>query len=106
TTGVRVDPNGLLQLLTREERTERLKALGIEARVADLNEDMARPSDLRLVSLTRLEREVARRIAAGQPVVETMQNLAGLSRVEYVFVYPEQNEIVIGGPAEGWRYDE
>ncbi|MEX0714960.1 MAG: DUF1598 domain-containing protein [Planctomycetaceae bacterium] len=106
TTGVRVDPNGLLQLLTREERTERLKALGVQARTADLNEDMARPSELRLVSLTRLEREVARRVAAGQPVVETMRHLAGLSRIEYVFVYPEQNEIVIGGPAEGWRYDE
>lgn len=105
-TGVRVDPNGQLHLLTREERTSRLKALGLQARQADLNEDMARPSALRLVSLTRLEREVARRIAAGQPVVETMRHLAGLSRVEYVFVYPEQNEIVIGGPAEGWRYDE
>ncbi|NOX56852.1 MAG: DUF1598 domain-containing protein, partial [Planctomycetes bacterium] len=66
----------------------------------------ARPSELRLVSLTRLEREVARRLADGQPVVETMKRLAGLYEVRYLFIYPESKEIVIGGPAEGWRYTE
>ncbi|MEX1095032.1 MAG: DUF1598 domain-containing protein [Planctomycetales bacterium] len=105
-TGVRVDPNGHLHRLTRQEQTDRLRSLGVQARRADLNEDMDRPSGLRLVSLSRLEREVERRLAAGQPVVETMRHLAGLSRIEYVFLYPEQNEIVVGGPAEGWRFDE
>jgi len=104
-TGVRVDPNGMLSHLTREEFTGRLKALGIRARRADLNGDMARRSQLRLVSLTRLEKEVRRRLAAGEPVVETMKNLAGLYKVEYVFVYPQSGEIVIGGPAEGWKYN-
>jgi len=103
-TGVRVDPNGVLFRLSRAELTGRLKALGIKARVADLNEDMAQQSSLRLVSLTRLEREVAKRIAAGQPVLETMKRFAGLSQIQYIFVYPEQNEIVIGGPAEGWKF--
>lgn len=105
-TGVRVNPNGLLTALTKEEQTGRLNALGLKAREADLNDDMARPSNLRLVSLTRLEQEVARRLAEGKPVVETMQHLAGLSQVTHVFVYPEEREIVIGGPAEGWQYNE
>ena len=105
-TGVRVDPNGMLAFLTRAEQTNRLKQLGLTARDADLNDDMSRPSDLRLVSLTRLEAEIARRLAAGQPVLETMQHLAGLSQIRYVFVYPEDGEVVIGGPAEGWRYNE
>ncbi len=105
-TGVTVNPNGLLAQLTKEEHTGRLKDLGIEARVADLNDDMARPAELRLVSLTRLERELAKRLAAGRPVVETMKQLAGLTRIQYVFVYSDEKEIVIGGPAEGWRYDE
>jgi hypothetical protein len=105
-TGVRVDPNGMLHRLTKEEETNRLKQLGNQARVADVNEDMAQASPLRLVSLTRLEREVARRLEQGQPVVSTMKHLAGLSAVQYVFVYPDSGEIVIGGPAEGWRFDE
>ena len=104
--GVFVDPAGLLSLLTRQEHTGQLNSLGIRARQADLNEDMARPSPLRLVSLTRLEKEVANRLADGLPAVETMQQLAGLTQIQYIFVYPEQNEIVIGGPAEGWQYNE
>jgi hypothetical protein len=104
-TGVRVNPNGLLHRLTREEETGRLKQIGDQARIADLNDDMARSSTLRLVSLTRLEREIARRLEQGQPVVATMKHLAGLSSLQYIFVYPEDGEIIIGGPAEGWRYD-
>jgi len=105
-TGVRVDPNGLLSHLTRAELNGRLKTLGLQARTADLNENMARPSRLRLVSLTRLEKEVSQRLAEGKSVVETMKNLAGLYKIEYVFVFPNSGEIVIGGPASGWRYNE
>ena len=105
-TGVGVDPHGQLHRLTKQEFSGRLDELGYRARAADLNDDMARPSSLRLVSLTRLEQEIARRLKNGQPVVESMRHLAGLSRVEYVFVYPEQQEIVLGGPAESWGYDD
>jgi hypothetical protein len=104
--GVRVDPDGMLSFLTRGELDSQLKTLGIRARAADLNEDMARPSSLRLVSLTRLEKEVRSRIADGKSVVETMKNLAGLHKIEYVFVFPENGEIVIGGPAAGWKYND
>src|SRR6185436_8224299 len=61
---------------------------------------------LRLVSLKRLERAVAERIASGRPLPETLRHLAGLTQVQYVFTYPAEREIVIAGPAEGWRYDE
>ena len=105
-TGVRVDPNGLLARVSREEQQGRLRGLAAQARVADLNENMAQPSDLRLVSLTRMEREIARRLEDGQSPLETMRHLAGLTQIQYVFVYPESGEVVIGGPAEGWRYSE
>ena len=104
--GVTVDPQGILSRRTKEEQTGRLAALGVDARTANLNEDMSRHSDLRMVSLTRLEAEVSRRLAAGEPVVESMKKLAGLSQIKYVFVYPESDEIVIAGPAEGWKYNE
>jgi hypothetical protein len=104
--GIEVDPNGLLRGLTRQENGNVLNSLGHRAREADLNTNMRAPSSLRLVSLTRLEKEVAKRLAEGRDVPETMQHLAGLSQIRYVFVYPEQHEVVIGGPAEGWRYNE
>ena len=31
-----------------------------------------------------------------------MMQLAGLIRVEYVFAFPDEKDIVIAGPAEGW----
>ncbi len=105
-TGVRVSPNGLLQRLTNEEQAGALSTRGVRARMAALNEDVARKSQLRMVSLTRLERAVAARIDAGLPVPETMAQLAGLSQVKYVFVYPEANEIVLAGPASGWQYNK
>jgi hypothetical protein len=104
--GVFVDPNGLMRQLKKEETTGALEALARQARSADLNDDMARTSGLRLVSLKRLEQAVSQRLEVGLPVLETMQRLAGLTQIKYVFVYPDEQEIVIAGPAEGWKYDE
>lgn len=105
-SGVRVDPNGVLSMTSRRDGNGALAALGVRARKAALNSDMAQSSDLRLISLTRLEQVIAERIAAEKPVVESMKLLAGISKIEYVFVYPERNEIVVGGPAEAWEYNE
>ncbi|VAX37716.1 hypothetical protein MNBD_PLANCTO02-1591 [hydrothermal vent metagenome] len=104
-TGVFVDPNGLLHLRSKAEKFQRLKRLGIHARQADLNQDMAKNSPLRLISLNRLEKEIARRQKAGEPVLQTMKHLAGLSQIKYVFIYPEEGDVVIGGPAEAWQYN-
>jgi hypothetical protein len=104
TSGIQVDPRGVLARVGRNDATGRVLALREQSRTASLNEDMLRASSLRLVSLTRLEQEVSRRLAEGKPVVESMKQLAGLSQVQYLFIYPESGEIVIGGPAEGWRY--
>lgn len=103
--GVSVAPQGLLHRLTREDQTGTLASLGQQARRADLNADVARRSDLRLVSLTRLEKAVAARLANGDAVTETMARLAGLSQIKYVIADSETGDILIGGPAEGWQYN-
>ena len=103
--GIQVSPAGLLHRVSGEEHSGQLSAIGHRARQADLNVEVARKSSLRMVSLPRLERSVARRIEEGLPVPESMAQLAGLSQIKYVFVYPENNEIVLAGPADGWRYN-
>ena len=57
---------------------------------------------LRMISLNRLEKDAQLRLAAGQPLDETMHTLAGLQRIQYVFVYPESNDLVLAGPAGDW----
>ncbi len=41
-------------------------------------------------------------IEAGQPIPADMQFLAGLTRITHVFFYPETDDIVVAGPAEGY----
>ena len=67
---------------------------------------MAVETDLRFISIRRLEEAVAQRRAAGLPIVETMRNLGGLVRLRYVMLLEDESDIIIGGPAEPWRYDE
>ena len=70
-----------------------------------LDPNVARQSELRKVSLTRLEAEIARRLEAGEGVSDDMRYLAGLTSIDYVFFYPETGDIVVAGPAEGYAVD-
>lgn len=103
--GVFVDPRGLLAAVSEREMTGELAALGKRVRSASLNGEMARASKLRLVSLRRLEQAVADSLLEGRSVPESMARLAGLTRMQYVFVLPEERDVVVGGPAEAWQYD-
>ena len=62
-------------------------------------------TELRAVSLKQLEAALAQCAKELQPVPEELKYLAGLQRVRYIFVYPERQDIVLAGPAEGWKMD-
>ncbi len=68
---------------------------------------MNQPVELRKISLRRLEAAIqqARQNGMGQ-LPEEIRFLAGLQRVQYVLVNPEQNDIVLAGPGEGWKVNE
>jgi hypothetical protein len=104
-TGVWVDPDGVLRPLMREDDTGRLAGLRASSRARAQHDDVRRSSPLRKVSLPRLEKHVQLRLAAGRPPTEAMQVLAGLERIQYVFVYPESGDLVLAGPAGDWRAD-
>ena len=101
--GVKIDPNGVVS----NPQVGELKQLqaawqkGLEKVPADLQ----KPTELRFVSLKQLEAEVAAAQAAGKPIPETVRYMAGLQRVRYVLVYPDKQDIVLAGPAEGWKVD-
>ncbi|HEY2411141.1 MAG TPA: DUF1598 domain-containing protein [Pirellulaceae bacterium] len=81
-------------------RDARLKALAV------IDSDINAASPLRKISLRRLSAALQEKITARKAPGSDLQNLAGLTRVEYVFVYPEHNDIILAGPAEGWRIDD
>jgi hypothetical protein len=102
--GVSVDTEGIVSSPTVEDQQE-LAALrqNITLNVPAALEEF---TPLRAVSLKHLEAMLAKSRAAGSDPPEEAEYLAGLLRIEYVFVYPEQNDVVIAGPAEGWKLDE
>lgn len=105
TFGVSVDAEGVLQVKAVKDPTGQLRAQKAAAAKAALAGDLAAASKLRKVSLTRLEQALRARLEAGQPPDDAMRHLAGLTRIEYVFCYPETKEILLAGPAEGWMAD-
>jgi hypothetical protein len=102
--GISIDTSGAVSRSNVETlgrlRDARLKALSV------IDSDIATTSPLRKISLRRLTAAIQEKIASRKPLDNDLQNLAGLTRVEYVFAFPEHNDIVLAGPAEGWRIDD
>ncbi|MGI9518699.1 MAG: DUF1598 domain-containing protein, partial [Pirellulaceae bacterium] len=100
--GVAVDPDGVMQLQQFAPPGGELFVMRARAAIAHMNRDLLKKSPLRKVSLKKLQAAIQEQLDDGLPPTDTMLKLAGLQRVEYVFVYPDQNDVVIVGPAEGW----
>ncbi len=101
--GVYVDASGVLHRMEIAVDDGTLGTLRRDAATAGENRDVFRTTPLRMVSLNRLEKQAQLRAALGLPPDETMANLAGLHKIQYVFVYPETGDIVLAGPAGAWR---
>jgi hypothetical protein len=104
--GVWVNAAGVLSRRLTADQQGQLATLGLKSRSASLNKDMAAASTLRFVSLARLEKAVAAQMTNNEPVLETMRHLAGLSQIQYVIAVPEENDVLLAGPAEGWKYND
>jgi hypothetical protein len=99
--GIKVDTNNVLSEPDVASRDMMLKIMRQEfkAPAAEVN----RQADLRMISLKGLEAAIAASLKEGKPLPDEIRYLAGLQRIQYVFVYPETNDIVLAGPGEGWK---
>ncbi|UUO08950.1 DUF1598 domain-containing protein [Blastopirellula sp. J2-11] len=103
--GISIDAQGVVGLASvdsqRMLRAEMVKAL--EKAPGELNA----PTEMRKVSLRGLNAAIKDAQANNLGVLpDEVKYLAGLQRIEYVFVYPEENDIVLAGPGEGWTVDD
>ena len=101
--GVSVDAQkvvrGEFRSLDKDDQARIRQALG-QAN-ADINE-----SSLRMISLKGLDAAIAANLDSGEPLPAEIQYMAGLQRIEYVISVPEQNDIILAGPGEGWTTNE
>src|SRR5579872_3623911 len=100
--GVYVDPEGMLRETSSLAESDLKQKLAAPAGEKQPSAQVSAPSPLRKVSLRRLEQEVARRHAAGEPLSADLRYMAGLNAVKFVFIDADQADVILAGPAGGW----
>jgi hypothetical protein len=101
--GISVDTNGVLQnaAVDATGQLQRFRAERLQPVPAELNQAVA----MRKISLRKLEAALAKTVEAGQPLDDSLRYLAGLQQIQFVLVYPEEHDVVLVGPGEGWKVD-
>ncbi len=102
--GISVNASGVLAGPVAKDRTLLLEFM--RKRVGRAAPELNAPVGMRMISLRGLQDAIqeAHKSDFGA-LPDEVRYLAGLTRIEYVFLYPEENDIVIAGPGEGWRVD-
>lgn len=102
--GISIDASGVVSEPDIRSRRGLLEEMRAGVRPADGELNAA--TEMRKISLRQLELAIQDSLVKGEPLSEEIQFLAGLQRIQYILVYPEQQDIVLAGPGEGWRVDE
>ena len=103
--GIRVDANGVVSNTEVREIQQYRKEM--QDSVDQAPGELVAPVELRKISLRTLENALANSLKGNySDIPDDVRFLAGIQRIQYVFVYPEENDIVIAGPGEGWRVDD
>lgn len=104
--GVYVDASGLMKQIDFDQSSARNLAHARSAALEAAGEqDVRQQSQMRKISLTRLEKQLQLRAAQGKTPTDIMRHLAGMQRVRYVFAYPDTGDIILAGPAGDWTLD-
>lgn len=101
--GISVNADGLLDSARLDDMGTLSKLRGQAMRT--IPEGMKATTAERKISLRQLEDALADCVKNNKPIPDEIKYLAGLQRINYVFVYPEQNDIVLVGVGEAWKVD-
>jgi hypothetical protein len=99
--GISINADGVLAN-AQQDNLHKLRDVRAKA-LAAVPGDLAQPTELRKISLRGLIATIEDRRLNNRDLPDDVKYLAGLQRLRYVFVYPEQNDIVLAGFGEGWK---
>ena len=103
--GVKIDAEGVLS--SPDPKAGAMLRREMIAEMKEVPGDLNGKVELRKISLKGLEAAIDDALKNNLGVLpDEVKYLAGLQRIEYVLVYPEENDIVLAGPGEGWKVDE
>ncbi len=103
--GVAIDERGVLSesdpVAVKDLTADLIK--NRKAIAGELNQKV----ELRKISLRAIEEAVAKSGQANAAELPPeIKFLAGIQRIQYIFVDTENNDVVLAGPGEGWKLDE
>ncbi|MDR3182786.1 MAG: DUF1598 domain-containing protein, partial [Planctomycetaceae bacterium] len=112
TGGVKVEADGTVRAATNEE----LQAAGqwLTSVMQPLPPGLAKdntPADknsasvLRKISLKKLDAAVRTVVEEKGEFSDAVRYLGGLTSIQYIVAVPDENDIILAGPAEGWTTD-
>lgn len=90
--GIWVDVNGVVQFREQDARAE-LESIRRRGQAVE-------SAELRYVSLPKLFADARGALDAGRDLPPEVRHVGGLTRIDYILVYPEERDLVIAGPAE------
>jgi len=99
--GIRIDAEGVVSLAIQQDRGGKLdkRRKAALAKFA-LPGEVSRPSAARCVSLVKLEAECEKLLAEGKQFTPDMQYMAGLTRIDEIYLNPGEKDLLLCGPAE------
>lgn len=104
--GIAIDPQGVMSLVVVEGTSQTLDAKRRQALSRKLPAtEINRRSKLRFVSLVALEREVDQCLSRKEAIPDELFYLAGLQRIDQLFAFPAERDLVIAGPADAFLPD-
>jgi hypothetical protein len=90
--GISIDVNGVVQFREQDARAE-LESIRRRGKSGE-------SAELRYVSLPRLFADARAALDAGRDLPPEVRHVGGLTRIDYILVYPEERDLVIAGPVE------
>lgn len=102
--GVKFLPDGMLVRATRTETAQLRRE--ILQRMSQIPGALSEHTEMRTISLAKIDAAMRHSQQTGEELPEAIRYLGGLQRVDYVLVLPEEHDVVLIGPAEGWRVDD
>ncbi len=98
--GVWLDTDGNVRVRDVDAKEQ---LAGMRARARAAATEAAKHEKLSFISLPKLIAQVRGPRERHQEIPESLQYLNGMTRLKYVFVYPDEHDLVIAGPAEPWH---
>ena len=101
--GIEVDADGRVLPLTNEKS----EAFGkmMERLLEPPPESLNRKVFRRTISLKKLDAQVKHIVDQYGILPDSIRYFGGLTSIDYIIAVPEENDLLLVGPAEGWRTD-